>query len=104
MDITQIQLYALDIFFIVYTIIYGLNLFGISAISAVYLDKMTSFIKLYISLFLLWRFNIFRKVQFTELDRKIVFNSALFLFATTTIDQRINNYFKKKWAFFMGYI
>ena len=92
MDITQLQLYALDIFFVIYTILYIIVLFKGSVTAKKYTDKMTGFIKVYISLFLLWRFNIFRKVQFTELDRKLIFNSALFLFATTTIDQNINNY------------
>lgn len=94
MDITQIQIYLLDTFFVVYTIVYMVVFLGISTTAvSVYLDKMTDFIKVYISLFLLWRFNIFRKVQFTELDRKLVFNSALFLFATTAIDQKIHTYF-----------
>ena len=50
---------------------------------------------MYISGFLLLRFNPFRKVEFTELDRKIVFSSAIFIFTTTAINSLLIAYLKK---------
>jgi hypothetical protein len=48
--------------------------------------------QMYISGFLLLRFNPFRKVEFTELDRKIVFSAAIFIFTTTAINSLLITY------------
>jgi len=47
---------------------------------------------LYISLFLIYRFNPFRRVKFTGLDAKIAFSAGVFLLGTTAIDGIIKNY------------
>jgi len=65
---------------------------GISNDAKVYIEELDYYVKIYISLFLLWRFNMFRKIKFSELDRKIVFSAGLFLFATTAINQILMNY------------
>jgi hypothetical protein len=43
-------------------------------------------------LFLIIRFNPFRKVQFTELDGRIAFSAGVFLLATTAIDTVVKTY------------
>jgi hypothetical protein len=59
---------------------------GLSATAPQYLDELQSYVKIYVSLFLLWRFNPFRNVQFTKLDSKIAFSAGLLLLATTFIN------------------
>lgn len=73
---------------IMYTtwILYILIGFGLSSSAPQYLDTLQNYTKIYVSLFLLFRFNPFRKVEFTDLDSKIVFSAALFLLATTAIN------------------
>jgi hypothetical protein len=57
-----------------------------------YLDNVDYYAKLYVSLFLLYRFNVFRKITFTDLDRKIAFSAGVFLFATTALNQTLTTY------------
>ena len=65
---------------------------GLSVNAPKYLDTLKSFMKLYVSLFLIYRFNPFRKVKFTKLDAKISFSAGVFLLGTTAIDVIIKNY------------
>ena len=69
-------------------------LLGVSFIQPKYLSMIDVFAKLYICGFLFWRFNPFVKhVQCTELDRKIIFSSAVFIFTSTTLNQILISYF-----------
>jgi len=52
-----------------------------------YLDMLQLYMKYYVTLFLLIRFNPFTNSHFTEFDRKIVFSSAIFLFTTTAFNE-----------------
>lgn len=52
-----------------------------------YLDMLQLYMKYYVTLFLLIRFNPFTNNQFTEFDRKVVFSSAIFLLTTTTFNE-----------------
>ena len=65
---------------------------GLSANAPQYLDELQYYIKLYISFFLIYRFNPFRTVRFTELDVKIAFNAGWFLLTTTFIDNLLKTY------------
>jgi len=65
---------------------------GISVNAPGYLITLQSFMKIYISLFLIYRFNPFRHVKFTELDAKITFSAGIFLLGTTAIDGIVKNY------------
>ena len=65
---------------------------GFSNTAPEYLETMDYYIKIYICLFLIWRFNPLRKLdKFTELDRKIAFSAGLFILTTTTLSQYIDN-------------
>ena len=56
--------------------------------SKIYLDDLDYYIRIYVCLFLIYRFNPFRKlVHFTELDRNIAYNSGIFILTTTFINQ-----------------
>lgn len=65
---------------------------GLSANAPQYLDALQNFIKLYVSLFLIYRFNPFRRVKFTGLDAKIAFSAGVFLLTTTVINNILQNY------------
>ena len=68
-------------------ILYIIAFFQIEYYNPRYLDMLENVMKYYVIGFLLIRFNPFIKSSFTEFDRKIVFSSAIFLLATTTISQ-----------------
>ena len=72
--------------------LYFIALFGISSTAHQYLETLQYFIKIYISIFLIIRFNVFRKITFNYLDQKIAFHAGIFLLATTIIQQIIDNY------------
>ena len=48
------------------------------------------YLKIYICIFLIWRFNPFRsKIVFTDLDAKISFNAGLFILTSTALNEYI---------------
>ena len=66
------------------------TLFGFSQKAPEYLSTLDYYLKIYICLFLIWRFNPFRsKFQFTSLDAKISFNAGLFILASTALNQYV---------------
>ena len=73
-------------------ILYIVIALNLSVSAPEYLNYLQSLMKIYISLFLIYRFNPFRSVNFTTLDSKIAFSSGLFLLGTTAIDNIIQNY------------
>lgn len=56
-----------------------------------YLDILQLYMKYYVTLFLLIRFNPFTNNTFNEFDRKVVFSSAIFLLTTTTFNEYAKN-------------
>ena len=90
--IHDVQNRAFDIFIFISWILYLAILFGVSVNAPSYLDSVDYYAKIYVSLFLLYRFNVFRKVTFTDLDRKIAFSAGVFLFATTALNQALTTY------------
>jgi hypothetical protein len=66
-----------------------LSYLGLSKYNPAFLDVINNYVRIYICLFLLWRFNPFRQlVPFTNFDRKIAFSAGLFILTTTIL----NNY------------
>ena len=76
-------------------ILYFIVLFGLSTQAPTYLSNLEVFIKIYVSLFLIFRFNPFTKTKFTNLDRRIAFSAGLFIFSTSIISELIKNYLDK---------
>lgn len=61
-----------------------------------YLNIIDNYAKVIVSLFLMWKFNMFqKKIVFTDLDRSIVFQSGLFLFLTTSFNAFLISYVTK---------
>ena len=61
---------------------------------------MDYYVKIYVCLFLMWRFNPLRThYEFTRLDAKIAFSAGLFILTTTALNKYINtitSYIKNK--------
>jgi len=89
-----VQNHAFTIFIIISYISYISLAIGIKIVSPDDLDKLDYFAKIYVSLFLLYRFNPFNKIVFNELDRKIAFSAGIFLITTTVINEIVQNYAK----------
>lgn len=72
---------------------------GLSTEAPIYLQSLDYYIRVYICLFLIWRFNPLRThYEFTDLDRKIAFSAGLFILTTTALNQyveQIKNIIKK---------
>ena len=76
-------------------LLYILIALGLSATAPQYLDYLHSFVKIYVSLFLIYRFTPFRRIKLTNLDTRIAFSAGIFLLATTAIDGLLKNYIQK---------
>ena len=85
-DLHKFQTQMFDIITILSFILYFVIAIGISANAPEYLGTLQSYTKLYVSLFLIWRFNPFRRVRFTELDGRIAFSAGIFLLTTTAFE------------------
>ena len=71
-----------------------LSSLGISEYAPKYLNDLDYYIRIYICLFLMWRFNPLRThYEFTDLDRKIAFSAGAFILTTTALNQYLV-YFK----------
>ncbi len=88
----KIQLHTFNIVLIVTWVLYIIIALGISAKAPEYLDDLQYYVKLYVSLFLIWRFNPLRRIKVTHLDVKIGFSAGVFLLATTFIGQFMSTY------------
>jgi hypothetical protein len=75
--------------------LYFCALLGISSSAPEYLETLQYWTKIYVSIFLIIRFNMFRKISFNYLDQKIAFHAGIFLLATTVIQQLLERYLNK---------
>lgn len=79
------QTTAFDLAISLSVLLYAVIALGLSASAPRYLAYLHTGLKLYIGAFLIWRFNPYRVVRFTELDSKIAFNAGIFLMASTVV-------------------
>jgi len=91
-DIHIFQHKLVDIIQIITIFLYILIALGLSALAPEYLIDLQKFLKIYISCFLIYRFNTFRKIEFTDLDRKIAFNAGVLLISSDIINHIAKNY------------
>ena len=69
-----------------------ISFLGIYYNAPIYLNSIDFYFRIYICLFLIWRFNPFRNLDvFTNLDRKIAFNAGMFILTTTILKNYIDN-------------
>jgi hypothetical protein len=87
-----------DSFMIISYILIVVSYLGLSELAPKYLDELEYYIKNYVCLFLIWRFNPLRThYAFTQLDAKIAFNAGLFILTTTALNtyiDKIKSYLK----------
>ena len=93
-DIHRFQNKIYDIVVYVTWALYIAIALGLSANAPQYLDDLQYYVKMYVSLFLIYRFNPFRRVKFTGLDAKIAFSAGVFLLTTTAINTILIAYVK----------
>jgi len=77
------QTYMFNIIIITTYLLYVAIVLGVFTQAPQYLSTLQYYTKLYVSLFLIYRFNPFRKVLFTHLDSQIAFTAGMFLITTT---------------------
>jgi len=70
-------------------IFYALSFFNLYSGAIDYFHSVRSYLTIYVSLFLIIRFNPFQKKNFTEFDRKVVFTAGTFLLTTTALSEII---------------
>jgi len=79
---------------IIYYILFSFSLLGIYLVTPVYLPILTNFIKLYIAILLIWKFNPYYRVntRIQSHDRELIFSSAIYLLLTTTLGDILEQY------------
>ena len=100
-NINSVQEHFFDITLKVTYILIVIISLGLSQRAPNYLHILDYYVKIYVCLFLVWRFNPFRNVNtFTTLDKKIAFSAGLFILTTTYLNDLLskipNNYIKNK--------
>ena len=87
-----IYLISIGILYLIYFLVF----FGLFNINKEYTRLFSNFIQLGICLFLIIRFNPFRKHELKEFDGVIIFGSAMFLLANLGITEYIVQIVRKK--------
>ena len=96
MSVTKFQERIFDItVYISYALII-LSYLGLSRYNPAFLDDINNYTRIYICLFLLWRFNPFRHLdKFTNLDRKIAVSAGVFILTTTVLNNYLTTFTNK---------
>jgi len=85
-----------DFVIIFHTILIIIFILGLNENAIKYWHEICFYIKLYISIFLIIRFNPFRKNNsFDEFDSKISFNAGMFLLIATALEEYLLKYVDK---------
>jgi cytochrome c biogenesis protein CcdA len=100
-NINSVQERFFDITIKITYILIVITALGLSQTAPKYLEILDYYVKIYVCLFLVWRFNPFRHINtFTRLDKKIAFSSGIFILTTTFLNNLLtkipNHYLKNK--------
>ena len=81
---------------VIYYILFSFSLLGIYVVSPTYLPILTNFIKLYIAILLIWKFNPYHSINtpIHSHERSLIFSSAIYLLLTTTFGDILQDYGK----------
>ena len=73
--------------FIIFTYVFYIStvILGMTIISGEWFYRLDYFVKLYVGLFLIIRYNPFVKTKFTTLDRKLSFHAGVFITMTLLV-------------------
>ena len=96
MSVTKFQERIFDIIVYISYALIILSYLGLSRYNPAFLDDINNYTRIYICLFLLWRFNPFRHLdKFTNLDRKIAFSAGVFILTTTVLNNYLTTFTNK---------
>ena len=88
----RLQEILFNIFIVVTYFLIIVSSFGISDSAQKYLKLLDYYVRIYVCLFLIWRFNPFRSYyEFTSLDRKIAFSAGLLILTTTALNEYLTD-------------
>ena len=91
-NLHSFQEHVFDIVFVILYLLIVISALGFSNDAQKYVEQIDYYIKIYVCLFLIWRFNPLRHAdKFTDLDRKIAFNAGMFIITTTALKQYLDN-------------
>jgi hypothetical protein len=86
----KIQDKLFNIFITITWLLIIISTLGLSQQAPNLLANLDYYIRFYICLYLMWRFNPLRKkYEFTDLDRKIAFSAGLLIFTSTTLNKYV---------------
>ena len=85
-------------------VLYFLVMFGIGNFAPQYLEIIETFLKIFVGLILFIRYNpiTYKKKQFGEFDRRLVFSSSIFLLLSTALMGSIEAIIKNQTNQFLG--
>lgn len=66
--------------------------FGVLENEPEYLASIDYWVKVFMALFLLWRFNPWARIAFSDFDRRVVFSAGMFLFTVTIVNTYLISY------------
>ena len=98
--ITKLQLYFVILIIITINLLTILNALNLFSNAKFYLDTVLFYFKMYLSLYMIYRFNSFRHIKFTVLDKEIAFFAGILVFSTTILDTILKHYLHeiKEWV------
>ncbi len=82
MDINSTHEYFFNFTIYLSYFLYFVAYFGLIAKAPQYIYLLQTFVKVYISIYLMVKFNFLSSYKFSKLDKQIAFNAGLFLFTT----------------------
>ena len=82
----KLQNTVFNIIILLSYLLYIIVLFGVSYEAPKYLNTLDYYVSVYVSFFLIVRFNPFRKIEFNDLDRKIAFSAGTLLFTSVVMN------------------
>jgi len=80
---------------IIIYILYVLALFGFSSHAPEYIKTIDYYVRIYIGVFLIWRFSFASTVKFNELDKRIASAAGWFIVFSTFLNQFLESYYTK---------
>jgi hypothetical protein len=90
----QNRLFTIFIYISYFLII--ISSLGLSQSAPQFLKSLDYYVRIYICIFLIWRFNPLRaRYVFTDLDRKIAFSAGLFILTTTALNKYLDDFINK---------
>jgi len=90
----KIFLYSINVSYVLYFFV----LLGIGNFAPHYLELLKNFLKIFVGTLLFIRYNpiTYKKKQFSEFDRRLVFSSSIFLLLSTALVGSIETNLKNK--------